>query len=119
MLFLSIALEPLEIYLYRLLKGIDYSRMTVKEVSERILKYRNIVRQCQMYGTVFFIFFMAVWMYLFYKLSFGSEIVWVFIIYEIVLYVAGLIAIPVLYKKLYYNNINRIKENLKELKEFE
>jgi len=32
---------------------------------------------------------------------------------------AGLIGIPLLYKKLYFNNINRIKESLKELKEFE
>jgi len=31
----------------------------------------------------------------------------------------GLIGIFVLYKKLYYNRLNQIKESLKELKEFE
>ena len=112
-------LEPLEIYLYRLLKTIDFSRMTVKEVSEKILKYQNILQKCEMYGMIFFFVFMGIWLYLHYKLTFGSEIIEGFIIYSIVLYLIGLSAIPWLYKKLYYNNIKRIKENLKELKEFE
>ena len=119
LLLLCVLLEPLEIYLYRLLKGIDFSSMTVKEVSEKILKYQDILQKCQIYGMIFFIAFMGTWMYLFYKLWFGSTIILGFIIYMIVLYLTGLIAIPILYKKLYFNNINRIKESLKELKEFE
>ena len=118
-LLLCFLLEPLEIYLYRLLKGIDFSNMPVKEVSERILKYQNILQKGRIYGIIFFILFMGVWLYLYYKLYFGSEIIWGFIIYEIVIYLTGLIAIPVLYKKLYFNRINQIKESLKELKEFE
>ena len=112
-------LEPIEIYLYRLLKKIDFAYMTVKEVSERILKYQNILQKCKMYGIIFFVIFFGIWLYLYYKLSFGSEIIEWFIIYLIVLYLIGLIAIPLLYKKLYFNNINRIKESLRELKEFE
>ena len=118
-LLICILMEPLEIYLYRLLKRIDFSRMSVKEVSEQILKYQNILRKCQMYGIIFFIVFMGIWLYLFYKLWFGSVIIWGFIIYVAVVYVGGIIAIPFLYKKLYYNNINRINDSLKELKEFE
>ena len=118
-LLISIFLEPLEIYLYRLLKGINFSTMPVREVSERILKYQNILQKCQMYGIIIFAFFMGVWLYLYYKLFFGLEIIWGFIIYLIILYLSGFVLIPILYKKLYFNNINRIKASLKELKEFE
>jgi len=113
-------LEFVEIYQYRLLKGIDFSSMTVKEVSERILKYQSIIQKHQLYGTIGFFLYTGIWLYLHYKLYFGSEVIWGYIIYMIVIYLAGgLFMIPYLYKKLYYNNINRIKESLKELKEFE
>ncbi|MDR1370599.1 MAG: hypothetical protein LBJ72_10835 [Dysgonamonadaceae bacterium] len=119
MLLMCILLEPFEIYLYRLLKGIDYSTMTVREVNSRILKYQSIVKRWEFYGIAIFIVYMAIWYYLYYKLIFGDEIVWWFIIFTAAVYVAGIIAIPKLYKKLYYDNINKIKENLKELEEFE
>ena len=119
MLLLCIASEPFEIYIYRLLKGIDLSTMTVKEVSTRILKYQNIVKKAEFYGIILFIIYMAVWLFLHYKLMFGGKMVWGFIIFTGVIYMAGVIAIPILYKKLYYNNINKIKESLKELEEFD
>ena len=118
-LLFTILAEPFEIYLYRLLRGIDFSSMTVKEVSERILKYQNIVQKSQMYGMIFFIPCLGTWYYMFYKLSHGLEIFWPIIILMIFMCIAGLIAIPVLYKKLYFNNIDRIKKSLEELKEFE
>ena len=119
MLFFCIAGQPLEIYVYRLLKGINLSTMTVKEVSTRILKYQNIVKKAEFYGIIFFIIYMAFWIFLYYKLVVGDEIIWGIIISTGVIYTAGLIAIPILYKKLYYNNINKINESLKELEEFE
>jgi len=119
MLLLCIVAQPFEIYLYRLLKGIDFSAMTVKEVSSRILKYQSIVKKVEFIGIIFFIVFMAYWLILYYKLVFGNEIIWGFIIYMGVIYAAGVIAIPILYKKLYYKNINKINESLKELEEFE
>ena len=118
-LLFCICMEPLEIYLYRLLKEIDFSVMTVKEVSERILKYQDIVQKCQMYGMIFFIVYLGIWYYLYYKLVLGTEIFWPLIIFMIFMCIAGLIGIPKIYKRLYFNNINRIKESLKELKEFE
>ena len=118
-LLICISMEPLEIYLYRLLKEIDFSSMSVKEVSERILKYQNIVRKCEMYGIVIGVIYLGIWYYLYYKLIFGSEIIWGFIIFMIAMCLIVGFSIPHLYKKLYYNNINRIKESLKELKEFE
>ena len=121
LLFLLICLlmEPLEIRLYRLLKGIDFSCMTVKEVSERILKYQTILQKCEMYGIIIGIVYLAIWYYLYYQLLFGSEIIWGFIIFMIAMCLAVGLLIPVAYKKLYYNHINRIKESLEELKEFE
>jgi hypothetical protein len=118
-LFYCLLMEPLVIYLYRLLNKINFSNMSVREVSEKILNYHKIIQKCQLLGIVFFIVFMGIWIYSYYKLVFGSEIIWWFIIYCAALYIAGLIAIPILYKKLYFNNINRIKASLKELKEFE
>ena len=118
-LLICISMEPLEIYSYRLLKEIDFSSMSVKEVSERILKYQNIVRKCEMYGIVIGLIYLGIWYYLYYKLIFGSEIIWGFIIFMIAMCLIVGFSIPALYKKLYYNNINRIKESLKELKEFE
>ena len=120
LLFLSFILQPLEIYLYRMLKGIDYANMPVKEVSRRILKYLNIIQKSQFYGTIVFFVYLGIWYFLYYKLIFGSEIHWFFIVFLTIVYLSGgLFLIPFLYKKLYYNNINRIRENLKELKEFE
>ena len=119
-LLLSFVLQPLEIYLYRMLKGIDYANMPVKEVSRRILKYLNIIQKSQFYGTIVFFVYLGIWYYLYYKLIFGSETHWFFIVFLAIVYLSGgLFLIPFLYKKLYYNNINRIRENLKELKEFE
>jgi low affinity Fe/Cu permease len=94
--------------------------MAVKEVLERIMKYHRFVQKGQLYGMIIFFVYMGVWYYLYYKLIFGVKIVWAFIIFMAVLYVTlGLIVLPILYKKLYYNDINRIKKNLEELKEFE
>ena len=112
-------MTPFEFNIYRLLKEIDFSSMTVKEVSKRILKYQNIIRKFEMYGIVGAVVYLGIWYYFFYILSFGSEIVWGFIIFMIVMCVIVALIIPILYKKLYYNNINSIKESLKELKEFE
>ena len=108
-LLFCVLMVPFEIYLYRLLKGIDFSRMPVKEVLERILKYQNIVRKFEMYGIIFFIVYMGIWYYLYYTLTLGTEIVWGLIIFMAVMIIAGAIGIPLLYKKLYYSNINRIK----------
>ena len=118
-LLFCVLMVPFEIYLYRLLKGIDFARMPVKIVMERILKYQNIVRKGEMFGIIFFIVYMGIWYYLYYTLTIGTEIIWGLIIFMTVMIIAGAIGIPLLYKKLYYNNINRIKESLDELKEFE
>ena len=118
-MLLCIIMEPLEIFLYRLLKSIDFVTMTVKEVSERILTYQNIIHKCQHYGTVIFILYLGIWYFLFYKLIFGTEIVWSFIIYLTVLLLSGAFVIQFLYKRLYYKNIKKIQESLTELKEFE
>jgi len=118
-LFLCMLIEPLEIYLYRLLKEINFSNMTVKEVSERILKYQNILQKFKMYAMPVGFVYLGIWYYLDYKLTLGSEINWALIIFMIAMCLVFLIAVPVLYKKLYFNHINRIKESLKELKEFE
>lgn len=114
-----ILMLPFDIHLYRLLKGIDFSGMTVKEVSEKILKYQNIIQKFRIFGMIFFIVYLGIWYFLYYRLILGTEIVWSLIILMICMCLAGLIGIPLLYKKLYFNNINRIKESLKELKEFE
>jgi hypothetical protein len=119
LLFLCIATQPLELYLYRMLKGIDFSSMSVKEVSERILKYQDVIQKCQMYGIIVFFVYMSIWYYLYYKLVMGSEVFWPLIIFMIAMVLTGLIVIPILYRTLYFNNINRIKESLQELKEFE
>jgi len=118
-LLYSILMMPIDIYLYRLLKGINFSTMTVKEVSEKILKYQNIIQKSKIYGMPFGITYLVIWYYMYYKLIIGSEIVWWIIIYMICLCIAVSIGIPFLYKKLYINNINRIKASLEELKEFE
>jgi hypothetical protein len=109
----------LEIYLYRLLKGIDFSNMSVRDVSEKILKYRNIIQKIQLYGTIGVILFLGTWMFFYYKLFFGSEIVWGFIIYMIVLLVGGVCGLQIFFKKVYYKNIKKIQESLNELKVFE
>jgi hypothetical protein len=108
-----------EIFMCRMLKSINFSTMTVKDVSEKILKYRNIVQKMQIYSTYFMIFFMLIWLFLYYKLAFGTEIHWGFIIYCIVLLLISIYLIQYLYNKLYYKNIKKIQESLDELKVFE
>ena len=120
LLSISIFLEPSRIYQYRLLKGIDYSGMSVKEVSARILKYQQSIQKRRMYATIVFFVFMGSWIAWHYVQHFGCVIHWGLIIYAVGLYLAaGLLLMPFLYKKLHYNHINRIKENLKELEAFE
>ena len=117
-LLICILLEPFEIYLYRLLKGIDFSTMPVKEVSEKILKYQGYIQKSQLYGTIIGIAYLGIWYYLYYQLIFGSETNWFFIIFMISMCVFVGFLIQFLYHKLYYKNIKQIKDSLKELKEF-
>jgi len=118
-LLYTILIVPFNYYWHRFLKGIDFSNMTVREVLERILKYQNMIQKFEMYGIIFGIIYLGIWYYLFYKLMIGAEIVWGLIIFMAIMCVVAGLLISVLYKKLYYNNINKIKESLKELKEFE
>ena len=118
-LLLCILVVPFQIRLYRMLRGIDLAVMPVREVSERILKYHGIVQKGQFYGTIIGIVYLGIWYFLYYKLLFGSEIEWIVIIFMSGMCIAVGIAIPFLYKKIYYKHINRIKESLKDLKEFE
>jgi len=101
-LLYCILMTPFEVYLYRLLKGIDFSVMTVKEVSEKILKYQYIIQKHKIYKMIFGFIFLTTWYYLYYKLALGSEIVWALIIFMIIMCLGFLIVLPVLLKKLYY-----------------
>jgi len=105
---------------YRLLKGIDLSNMSATEIMERILKYHNNVQKLKLYSIIFFFVYMGIWNFLNYILQYGSKIIWWLIVGDIIIYLAlGLFLPPFLFKKTYYNNINRIKSSLEELKEFE
>jgi hypothetical protein len=118
-LLICILLQPFEIYLYRLLKNIDFFNMTIKDVSERILNYQHLIQKMQQYGTIGFFFYLGAWYFFYYQLIFGTEIVWSYIIFTSSYLIFGLFLIPFLYKKMYYNRINKIKECLNEFKEFE
>ena len=118
-LLLSVFLEFKQLFLYRLLKEIDFSTMSVKEVSEKIYKYQSIIQKGRLFGTIFGIVYLGIWYYLYYQLLFGSETNWFFIIFMISMCVVAGFLIQFLYNKLYFKNINQIKESLKELKDFE
>jgi len=121
LLFLLICLLafPFEIYCFRILKSIDFSNMTVVEVTERILKYQKIVKRAEMYGIIGAVIYLCFWYYLSYKLSFGSEVIWGLIIFMIIMCFVVVFLTRYLYKQLYYNNIKKISDSLKELREFE
>jgi hypothetical protein len=53
-------------------------------------------------------------MFCLYKLTFGDEIIYGLIIYQVTLS-----CIPFLYKKMYYRHINSLNKNIKKMKEFE
>jgi len=119
-LFLTLAIAiPMEIYLYRLLRGIDYSYGTIKNAYERILKYQNLVRKSELFGLAWGAVFIGSYAFFTYKVSFGTELHWGTIILVAMIFLGTLVAMPFMYKKLYYKRINQIKESLKELEEFE
>ena len=107
-----------EFYKYRFLKKIDFSEMTIKNVSERILTYQRFIQKEFWVGVFFALVFLGVWRYLDYKQACCTEnnfdvfsvLIPIFIVF-IVTYI--------MYKRLYYNRIRRIKKTLKELEEFE
>ena len=119
LLLFCIVMEPFVIKNYRMLKKFDLSNMTIKEVSEKILKYENSLQKSQIYVMIGFIVYYGIWYYLLYKLAVGSQIVWWLIIFLAVTYSTAIIIPPVFIKKWYLKNINRIKKSLKELEEFE
>ena len=118
-LLLCILLQPYQIKVYRRVKGIDFSNMTVREVSEKILKYQNDVKKWQPYTIIFCLGYIGICYFLNYKLYFGSEIIWGVIIFYIIIWLIVLITMPIFIKKLYHNRLNKIKKSLKELEEFE
>ena len=118
-LLLCILYQPYAIYVYRFLKGIDYSGMTVKEVSEKILKYQSRLKKGELYSSIFGFIYMPIWLYFGYKLYFGNMCTLQLIITYTGYYLLALSTTPFVMKKLYYNRINQIKESLQELEEFE
>jgi len=119
-LFLTLAIAiPMEIYLYRLLRGIDYSYGTIKNAYERILNYQNLVRKSELFGLTWAAVFIGSYAFSTYKVSFGTELHWGTIILVAMIFLGTLVAMPFMYKKLYYKRINQIKESLNELEEFE
>jgi hypothetical protein len=118
-LLLCVLCVPLYIYLYRLLKSIDYYRMTARENLEKILKYQRIYQKIYNYSMYGFVIFISIWICLDYIQNFGLTIYWGRIIFAIILIIVGTIAGNAFYKKWYFDRINQIKESLKELKEFE
>jgi hypothetical protein len=93
--------------------------MTVKEVSEKILKYQSRLKKGEIYGTIFGVIYMPIWLYFGYILYFGWFCNLQLIITFTVYYLGVFIITPILLKKLYYSQIKQIKESLQELKEFE
>jgi len=118
-LLICIVSTPLGIYWYRFIKEVDLARMSVKEVSDKILKYQNYVKKSQVYVTIFSFVYSVIFLYLIYKLYFGSKIIWGLIIFYIILCLSIFVTIPFSLKKMYYSHIDQIKESLQELKEFE
>jgi len=118
-LLLCILFQPYAIYVYRFLKSIDYSGMAVKEVSDKILKYQNRLKKGELYSSIFGFIYMPIWLYFGYKLYFGSMCTLQLILTYTGYYLLSLTIMPFVMKKLYYNQINQIKESLQELEEFE
>ena len=119
-LFLTVAVSiSIETYSFRLLKGIDYSRITIRNAYEKILNYEHLVKKGKLYGTVWFVAYIGSYAFFTYKVGYGTELVWGIIIPVAIIFFGGWFLIHLLYKKLYYKRINQIKESLKELEEFE
>jgi hypothetical protein len=121
-LIMCILLIPGGISSIRFLKKIeiDYSTTTVKGVLEKIVSFQDCIKKSQKYVIIGSFFYFGIGFYFTYKLTLGSKIVWWFIIYLIVIHIINtFILIPYVNKKIYHNHINRIKESLKDLKEFE
>ena len=118
-LLICILYQPFAIYAYRFLKRIDYSGMTVKEVSEKILNYQRRLKKGELYSMIFGFVYMPLWLYFGYKLYFGWCCNLQLIITYTIYYLSVLIITPFILKKLYYSHIDQIKESLQELKEFE
>jgi MFS family permease len=109
-----------EIYKYRLLKKINFSDMTIKDVSERILKYKNIIKNELIYGITGLVVFLGAYIYVDILQNGAPEHLWVLvIIMTIYVILASLFIGYFIYKRIYFNRINQIKESLNELKEFE
>jgi Flp pilus assembly protein TadB len=119
-LLFCILLQPFQIRIYRFLKRIDYSNMTVREVSEKILKYHDSAKKWRPYAIAFATIYLGIFYYIHYILYFGSEIIWWLIIYFIIMgLICGILLPTFVMKKLYFDRLNKIKKNLKELEEFE
>jgi len=118
-LITCIIVTPFQIKQYRILKEIDFAKMSVVEVSAKILKYQNMIQKMQLFEIICVAIYLGFYLYLFYLLNCGYQIIWGLIIFNCAVWIGAVIMIPVLYKKWFFNRIKRIKESLKELKEFE
>ena len=106
-------------YKYRFLKKIDLSKMTIKDIFDKILKYERFIQREKTLGIIFLIVFFGTYVYLERLLVYGTGLLLSEIFLAIILISLGAVVVAVAYRILYRKLIEQIKQSLKELEEFE
>jgi len=83
------------------------------------LIYRKYIIREFIFGIIFFIVFVPAYLYSVYTMKIGTEIIKEIIIICILTFVSCFLLMLYLYKKWYFNNINKIQEALAEIKDFQ
>lgn len=106
-----------QVYKFRKLKEIDMSAMSITDISNRTYSYRKTLMKELAIGIVWLISFIILFGY-FELLSYTSHYNDVLIIL-IIMTIIALVAVIILYKILYWKNLKKLEESIKEVQEFE
>lgn len=110
-------------YKIRYLKGIDFSAMGILEVSKKMTRYKKFLFYEIVVGVVWAILFLVSYTYyglpkIFPRLFVegGSNLYTIIFVSTVLL---TFLSLTVIYKYIYFNNIKKIQEAVKEVEEFE
>lgn len=106
-----------QLYKINKLKKVNLQLMTITQVSKHVHWYRKAILKEMTYGMVWFVIFFTLLGYL--DLSEHTDRVFNRVILLIIVMIVGVISTILIYRLLYWRNINKLQESIKEIEEFE
>lgn len=106
-----------QVYKFKKLRRINLSEMGITEISNHFYWYRKVILKEFVAGLVWFIFFFILFGY--FELLDDSDYFYKHLIILVISALIGLFVAIIIYKMIYWNNIKKMENSIREIQDFE